>query len=149
MQIQWDLSSSQLCMAYILRFKIYRPSPSSPIRFGYIYPQRKYLFTRSRIYSHLMGLQVSDKNNGKVWTGTDRVVHLLLVVAHKISNIKAHQIPILKCFSFRLALVIAQFIEARCYVENEDVVGAVPTGNAPTTSEWSAIWLPTEVCHLY
>ena len=23
------------------------------------------------------------------------------------------------------------------YVENEDVVGAAPTGDAPTTSEWS------------
>ena len=26
-------------------------------------------------------------------------------------------------------------IEARCSVENEDVVGAAPTGDAPTTSE--------------
>ena len=33
----------------------------------------------------------------------------------------------------------------RCYVENEDVVGAVPTGDAPTTSGWSAILLPTKV----
>ena len=30
-------------------------------------------------------------------------------------------------------------------VENEDVVGAVPTGDAPTTSEWSTILLPTKV----
>ena len=27
-------------------------------------------------------------------------------------------------------------------VKNEDVVGAVPSGNAPTTSEWSTILLP-------
>ena len=44
----------------------------------------------------------------------------------------------------RLAVVFAQSIEARCYVENEDVVGATPTGDAPTTSEWSTILLPTQ-----
>ena len=31
------------------------------------------------------------------------------------------------------------------HIENEDVVGAVPTGNVPTTSEWSTILLPTKV----
>ena len=30
-------------------------------------------------------------------------------------------------------------------VENEDVVGAAPTGDAPTTSELSTILLPTNV----
>ena len=30
-------------------------------------------------------------------------------------------------------------------VENEDEVGAAPTGDAPTTSEWSKILLPTKV----
>ena len=48
---------------------------------------------------------------------------------------KLHQIPKLKCFSFRLAVVFAQSIEASCSVESEDVVGAAPTGDAPTTSE--------------
>ena len=33
--------------------------------------------------------------------------------------------------------VFAESLEARCQVENEDVVGAAPTGDAPTTSEWS------------
>ena len=42
-------------------------------------------------------------------------------------------------------VVFAQSIEARCSVENEDVVGAAPTGDAPTTSEWSTISLPTKV----
>ena len=32
-----------------------------------------------------------------------------------------------------------------CYVENEDVVGAAPTGDAPTTSGWSTNLLPTKV----
>ena len=30
----------------------------------------------------------------------------------------------------------------------EDVVGAVPTGDAPTTSEWSTILLPTKVPYI-
>ena len=51
-----------------------------------------------------------------------------------------HQTPKLKYFSSRLAF--ARTIEGRCYVENEDVVGAAPTGDAPTTSEWSTIVLP-------
>ena len=51
----------------------------------------------------------------------------------------------LKCFSSRPAVAFAQSIEARCLVENEDVVGAAPTGSAPTTSEWSTILLPTKV----
>ena len=38
-----------------------------------------------------------------------------------------------------------QSVEAMCWVENEDVVGAAPTGDAPTTSEWSTILLPTMV----
>ena len=35
-------------------------------------------------------------------------------------------------------------IEARCLVENEDLVGAAPTGDAPARSEWSTILLPTK-----
>ena len=49
-----------------------------------------------------------------------------------------HQIPKLECLN-------AQSIEARCYFENEDVVGAAPRGGAPTTSEWSTILLSTKV----
>ena len=41
--------------------------------------------------------------------------------------------------------VFAEYLEARCWVENDDVVGAVPTGDAPTISEWSTIVLPTKV----
>ena len=39
----------------------------------------------------------------------------------------------------------AQSIEAMYYVEDQDVVGAVPIGYAQTTSEWSMILLPTKV----
>ena len=61
----------------------------------------------------------------------------LFITYHKISDISRTKSQNLKRFSSRLAAVLAQSIEARCYVENEDVVGAAPTGNAPTTSEWS------------
>ena len=36
-------------------------------------------------------------------------------------------------------------MEAKCYVEDVDAVEAAPTGDAPTTSEWSANILPTKV----
>ena len=39
----------------------------------------------------------------------------------------------------------AESLEARFQVENEDVVGAAPTGDAPITSEWSTILLHTKV----
>ena len=42
-------------------------------------------------------------------------------------------------------MAFAKSIEARCSVENEDAVGAAPTGDAPTTSELSTILLPTKV----
>ena len=48
-------------------------------------------------------------------------------------------------FLVSFAVVFAQSIEARCKFENEDVVGAVPTGDAPNSSEWSTIPLPTKV----
>ena len=57
-----------------------------------------------------------------------------------------HQIPKIEFFSSHLAVVFAQYTEARCEVENEDVVGAAPVGAAPTTSSFSTILLPTEVC---
>ena len=65
-----------------------------------------------------------------------------------LSNLsyQAHQIPKLKCFSFRHVVVFAQSIEVMWYVENGDVIGAAPTGDAPTTSEGSSILLPTKVC---
>ena len=68
----------------------------------------------------------------------------VLWMYRKLSNIR-HTILKLKCFSSRLAVVFVQSAEARYQVENEDVVGAAPTGDAPTTSEWSTILLPTKV----
>ena len=56
-----------------------------------------------------------------------------------------HQIAKHRCFSSHHVVVFAHSNEASCCVENEDVVGVVRTGDAPTTSEWSTILLPTKV----
>ena len=48
---------------------------------------------------------------------------------------KAYQIPTLNRPPNRPAAAPAESPEARRQVENEDVVGAAPTGDAPTTSE--------------
>ena len=53
--------------------------------------------------------------------------------------------PKLNTPSSRLGVAFAQPIEARYQVENEDVVGAAPTGDAPTTSEWSTILVSTKL----
>ena len=60
-------------------------------------------------------------------------------------NIRNIQIPTLKCLSSRLAVVFAQSIETRYLIENEDVVAAAPTGDAPITPKWSTSLLPTDV----
>ena len=52
---------------------------------------------------------------------------------------------VLKKVSCCIVAVFAESLEARCWVENEDVVGAAPTGDAPTTSEWSTIVLQSKV----
>ena len=46
---------------------------------------------------------------------------------------------------YRLAVAFAQSDVARCEVENEDVIGAASTDDAPTTSEWSTILLHTKL----
>ena len=45
------------------------------------------------------------------------------------SNISRTKHPNCKCFSYRLAVVSVQSIEAGCLVGNKDVVGAAPTGS--------------------
>ena len=61
---------------------------------------------------------------------------------------KTHQIPNFKSLLSRLAVFFVHSIEARYWIENEDGVGAAPTGDAPTTSEWSTIFLPNRVRHV-
>ena len=79
------------------------------------------------------------------------VCYFLRIIWIFISTIKsliyAHQISTLKWFSYCLAAVFTEYmyLEARFWVENEDVVGAAPTADAPTTSEWSTVLLATKV----
>ena len=68
-------------------------------------------------------------------------VHFVQASWNNLPPNKTHQIPKLKWFSSPLVDVFAQSIEARSKIGNEDVVGAAPTGDAPTTSEWSTIVL--------
>ena len=56
-----------------------------------------------------------------------------------------HQIIKLKFFSCLVVVAFAQSIEAMRKVENEDVVGAAPASDAPTTSEWWSMLLITKV----
>ena len=63
----------------------------------------------------------------------------------QVSNIRRTKSQHLNIFSYCLAAVFAEYLEARCWVENEDIVGPAPTGDAPTTSEWSTILLATKV----
>ena len=92
----------------------------------------------------------------RAWRDTQRIPkhtsHLMTIIVLPISHVmiktiyrKVSKIRRTKCFSSHLVVVFTQSVEVRCYVENEDVVGAAPTGDAPTTSEWSTIWLPTKV----
>ena len=59
---------------------------------------------------------------------------------------KTHQISTLERFPYSLTAVFAASLESRCKVENEDVVGAAPTSDSSTTSEWSTMLLPIKVC---
>ena len=56
--------------------------------------------------------------------------------------IEGIQIPKPQCF--RLVLQLSLPIHWSKFLENEDVAGAGPTADAPTSSEWSTILLPIE-----
>ena len=58
----------------------------------------------------------------------------------KISNIRPTKSQNLNESRLVLSLSV-QSIETSCWVANEDVVGAAPTGDAPNTSEWSTTLL--------
>ena len=61
----------------------------------------------------------------------------------QVSNIRRTKTQHLKYSRTVLQLSLPNPLKPE--VENEDVVGAGPTGDAPTTSEWSTILLPTMV----
>ena len=61
------------------------------------------------------------------------------IIYCKLSDMRGTKSQNFKLFSSPLAVVFGQVIEARCWDENEDIVGAGPTSDAPTRSEWSTI----------
>ena len=66
-------------------------------------------------------------------------------IYHKISNIRRTKSPNLNVSPLDLQLSLPNPMRPGVEVENEDVVGAAPTGDTSTTSEWSTILLPTKV----
>ena len=69
----------------------------------------------------------------------------LFKICRYVSNTKRTKAQNFFVFSPGIAVAFAQFIEARYEVENEDVVVAASTGDAPTTSDWSKILLRNRV----
>ena len=63
----------------------------------------------------------------------------------QVSNISRTKPQHLKDSRTVLRLSLLNPLKPDVEVENEDVVGAAPTGDAPATSEWSTILLPTKV----
>ena len=59
-----------------------------------------------------------------------------------IRRTKSHNLDVSR---LALQLSLCNLLKPGLKFKNEDVVGAAPTGDAPTTSEWSIIVLPTEV----
>ena len=55
---------------------------------------------------------------------------------YQTTNISCMESQNLKHFLFCFAVVFGQSIEARCWVKNKTVVGAVLTDTAQSTSEW-------------
>ena len=64
---------------------------------------------------------------------------------HKIPSISRIKSPNLNVSSLLLQWLLSNPLKLGVKFKNEDVVGAGPTGDAPTTSELSTILLPTKV----
>ena len=71
--------------------------------------------------------------------------HIQRIYRQMSNNIRRIKSKNINGFSSRPVVVFAQSTKDRCQVGNEDVVGAAPTGDASTTSEWSTISRPTKV----
>ena len=66
-------------------------------------------------------------------------------VHHQFSNIRGTQSPYINISRLVLRLSLPNPLKPGIKLRIEDVVGAAPTGAAPTTSEWSTISLPSNV----
>ena len=72
------------------------------------------------------------------WSSCEIRAWITKNIYRKIFNIKRTKSQSLNVSRLGLQLSV-WYIEDKSKMENEDVVGAAPTGAAPTTSEWSAI----------
>ena len=71
-----------------------------------------------------------------------------MYIAHHIPShfwYKSHQMPKPNVYRLVLQVSLPHQLKPGVEVDNEDVVWAAPTGDAPTTSEWWTILLPTKV----
>ena len=83
---------------------------------------------------------ISVSGNGKS--------HTCLVPCHNLNYRKTSNISHTKPQNLNVSCILVQLSSLNPLkpgVENEDVVGAAPTGDAPTTSELSTMLLPTKV----
>ena len=104
----------------------------------------KYILCKNNFgATFLRCLNNTKYSNKDVWQLLLTRVTIAKTEYRKAWNI-SRKILKLKWLTSRLTVVFAQSIETRFEVENEDVVGAAPTGDAPTTSEWSTNSLPTK-----
>ena len=60
-------------------------------------------------------------------------------IYREISNIRRTKSQTCNVPRLGMQLSLRNILKPNVKVENEDVVGAAPTGDAPTTSEWSRI----------
>ena len=79
--------------------------------------------------SHSNGLVTNQKIIPLAHCKNSRYCQMSNIRCTKSHNVDISRLP---C----LPVVIAQSIETRCKVDNEDLVGAAPVGAVPTTSEW-------------
>ena len=87
-------------------------------------------------------VQGSDKKLAIPIIGLHTDVKMLYRQASNMSHTESQNLMFL---ASSCSFVFAKSIEARCLAENKDIVGAAPTGDALTTSEWSPILLTTKL----
>ena len=92
-------------------------------------------------------VRMSVEHGIMIYIARLRSNNILCVLWYRqLSNISRTQSPNINVSRLVLQLSLPNPLKPGCWVENEDVVGAAPTGDAPTTSEWSTIVLPTKAC---
>ena len=119
-----------LCCSMTLWF-LYRQHPLNPLarwNWSTLVKAMTYHPTRCQtiIWTNADLLNPSELNSiSPIWKKYNLIIKNVLEIIITIKY-KANPIPKLKCFSSRLAVVFAQSIEDRYWVEHGDVVGAAP-----------------------